>query len=195
MTELIKVKYDLTSKVLEYEGPLKLLEPAIEQLSKLGKIKEGDAIATNFIDKKAQTLKKSKKKTEELINSKSENKKSKKSGSTRISAEKFDIYGNGIDVPTLADFFAEKKPGRSPEKIAVVAYYITEILGEKSFSDGNIEYAFKMLKVTRANHLRQTITNAKNKEDWFDKFEETQDWELTRGGELLVSDNLPPKEA
>lgn len=116
----------------------------------------------------------------------------KKTASKKLTAEKFDIYGNGSDVPKLEKFFEEKNPGNTnAEKIAVIAYYITELMGMDSFSDGQIEFAFKMLKITRPAHLRQIIINAKNSSDWFDKFEDSLNWELTRGGELFVSDELP----
>ena len=34
----------------------------------------------------------------------------------------------------------------------------------------------------------------KNEKDWFEKYEDTPNWVLTRGGELFVNDELPRTE-
>jgi len=111
-----------------------------------------------------------------------------------VSAERFDIHGNA-DTPSLQALLEEKKPGSANgEKIAVIGYYITELLGSPSFSEGQIEYAYKMLKFPRPTHLHQIIINVKNQNDWFEQVKDSSTcWTLTRSGEIFVSDALPKK--
>ncbi|WP_041363790.1 hypothetical protein [Methylomonas methanica] len=87
----------------------------------------------------------------------------------------------------------EKKPGKGNGNIiAVIGHYITEKLGEEHFSEGQVEYAYKMLNIKRPNHLRQIMINEKNKRDLFEpNAEDATKWQLTRAGEIFVSDQLP----
>ena len=123
--------------------------------------------------------------------SKSGNKKK----TSKVSAERFDMHGND-DTQSLEDFIKEKNPGRpNAEKIVVIGYYISEILGANGFSEGQIEYAYKMLNYKRPGHLRQIIINAKNEKDWFESLDENGMWALTRTGDIFVSDELPRPES
>ncbi len=79
--------------------------------------------------------------------------------------------------------------------MVVIGYYISEILGEKKFSEGQIEYAYKMLNYERPGHLRQIIINAKNEKDWFESHDKNGTWFLTRTGDIFVSDELPRLES
>jgi len=112
----------------------------------------------------------------------------------KISIERFDIHGND-DCLSLSDFIEEKKPGTANGNIiAVVGYYLTEIIGNDAFSEGQIEYAYKMLKIKRPAHLHQIMINEKNKRDLFEPdSEDNMLWHLTRSGEIFVSDTLPEK--
>jgi len=188
MADKVKVKYDFGLRVLEYSGPNELFDSVLERLVESPLSKANSSTPEN-LDQRSR-----KPKAHRGANEPSPKPESKptKTSSTKLTAEKFDIYGNGENIPKLESFFVEKKPGSSnAEKIVVIAYYITELMGMDSFSDGQIEFAFKMLKIKRPTHLRQIITNAKNSNDWFDKFDESLDWELTRGDELFVNDELP----
>jgi len=110
-----------------------------------------------------------------------------------IGIERFDPHKNA-QTPSLEEFFSSKKPGTSTGKrLLVVGYYITKIKGASSFSEGNIDYAYRVLKLTgRPNFLRQTLTNNKNNNDWFDSAEDKVRWVLTRTGEIFVEEKLPP---
>ena len=129
-----------------------------------------------------------------------EESREKKKGTTKktvpkISAERFEIHGNN-NIPALSDFMNEKKPGTSNGNIiAVVGYYITELLGNETFSEGQLEYAYKMLKLTRPKHLHQIMINEKNRNDYYEPDSENNTlWRLTRTGEIFVSDQLPGSE-
>jgi len=90
----------------------------------------------------------------------------------------------------------EKKPGTANGiRIAVIGYYITEVLGQENFTEGQIEYAYKMLDLKRPNHLHQIMINNKNEKDYYEPVEETDStWRLTRTGEIFVADELPGSE-
>jgi hypothetical protein len=122
--------------------------------------------------------------------------KSKRTPSSKLVAEKYDIHG-GNGKPSLEAFFAQKSPGEgNGDRIAVIGYYITEILGNASFSEGQIEYSLKMLKLDRPAHLRQIMINTKNSKDYYEQVEnEPGKWAMTRGGDIFVADKLPPKES
>ena len=94
----------------------------------------------------------------------------------------------------LRPFLKKKEPVKSSNglKIAIIGYYVSEILDKKSFTEGHIEYAYRMLKLKRPTHLRQIIINEKNKRDLFEQDEDGSEvWKLTRTGEIYVSDQLP----
>lgn len=111
-----------------------------------------------------------------------------------IQAERFDIY-KGTDRPSLEDFLVQKQPGEAAgNRIVVIAYYIIELLKVSTFTEGNIEYAYKTLNLkNRPTHLRQIIINLKNERDWFEQDEASGTWRLTRSGEIFVSEKLPLK--
>jgi hypothetical protein len=110
-----------------------------------------------------------------------------------IEIEKFDPHKNG-QTPSLEEFFSSKKPGRSAGQcLLVIGYYITKIKGASSFSEGNIDYAYRVLNLKgRPSFLRQILINNKNNNDWFDPAEDKVRWVLTRTGEIFVEEKLPP---
>lgn len=120
--------------------------------------------------------------------------KTKRSTSKKVVAERFDIHG-GEGIPPLSEFIEQKKPGKANGPIiAVIGYYITELLGMDFFSEGQVEYAYKILKIKRPNNLHQIMLNEKNRKDFFEPNPDDQShWALTRSGEIFVSDSLPVK--
>lgn len=113
----------------------------------------------------------------------------------KIDVEEFDIRGNSKDIPSLKDYLAEKKPGSNhSEKILVIGHYITNFLKCEEFSEGNIEFAYKVLKMTpRPKHLHQSHLDAKNKKFWLDAGSDSSHWKLSRVGEMHVEDDMPEK--
>jgi hypothetical protein len=135
--------------------------------------------------KKATPKKKAKKKTA---------KKSSKTKAKSIAPERFDLHKSD-KKDSLKQFMEEKKPGRTTGNvIAVIAYYVTRILNQPTFSEGNIDYAYRTLQLKgRPKHLRQIIINNKNQRDLFEEADD-ESWKLTRTGEIFVEEELPPKE-
>jgi hypothetical protein len=109
-----------------------------------------------------------------------------------IEIEKFDPHKNA-QAPSLEEFLSTKKPGASAgQRLLVIGYYITKVKGAPSFSEGNIDYAYRILKLTgRPAFLRQILINNKNNNDWFDPAADKVRWVLTRTGEIFVEEKLP----
>ena len=125
--------------------------------------------------------------------------KKKSAGKTKakaktVKSERFDIH-KSKDKPSLEEFLAEKKPGKNTGIIIVtIGYYITHILEQPSFSDGNIEYAYRTLGIRpRPKYLRQAIIDGKNKKDFFEAVDNNC-WKLSRNGEIFVDEKLPSHE-
>jgi len=109
-----------------------------------------------------------------------------------ITLEKFDASGNK-DRPSLEKFFASKNPGKDTgARIAVIGYYITKMLGQESFSEGQIDYAYRELELKgKPTFLRQIIVNNKNQKAIFEEAADRKNWVLSRKGEILVDEKLP----
>jgi hypothetical protein len=113
--------------------------------------------------------------------------------SRSIESTRFDIHKNESSI-SLQEFLEEKMPKSTGDYIAVIGYYITQTKNATSFSEGNIDYAYRTLKIKgRPKHLRQIIINNKNAKDLFEESKEDDAWVLTRAGEIYVEENLPPK--
>jgi hypothetical protein len=111
-----------------------------------------------------------------------------------IDPVRFDLHADQ-STQSLEDFIKEKSPKPAADLIAVIGYYLTQIRGAPSFSDGNIEYAYRTLKLKgRPKHLRQIIINQKNTRDWFESADVDGAWKLTRTGQIYVDENLPAKD-
>lgn len=134
----------------------------------------------------------------QLENNKTEQKKtttrkqSKPAKAKSIPIEKFDIHKDSSN-PSLEDFLKEKSPGKTTANIiAVIGYYVTVLKGADTFSEGNIDYAYRTLSIPgRPAHLHQIMINAKNKQDFFEPTDENGTWKLTRNGEIFVDEKLP----
>lgn len=112
----------------------------------------------------------------------------------RIEPTRFDIHTNG-SIVSLEEFLQAKKPKSAGDVIAVIGYYLTQMKGEATFSEGNIDYAYRTLQLKgRPKHLRQIIINNKNQKDLFESADEDGHWVLTRAGEIYVDEKLPAKE-
>ena len=112
-----------------------------------------------------------------------------------IMQEEFDAYKNSYKE-SLESFFNRKKPGSStPNRIVAMGYYITKINGQDYFTEGHIDFAFRLLNLSgKPIHLTQVITNLKNERVWFQRIKQgdISGWRLTRQAEIYVEEKLPP---
>ena len=129
------------------------------------------------------------------VSSSSKRRKSSKSSAPSITPEKFEYHKDG-NREGLKEFFSSKCPGADSNIgniIATIGYYLQFIRGEPHFTEGNIEFAYKILELkARPKHLRQIIINNKNSRDLFEPVEGVEGaWKLTRAAEILVDEELP----
>lgn len=184
-----KVKINIGSNYFEIEGSEQFVNQYIEEFKHL--ISNGRAPESS----KRKSNGSSKQKAVSPIEIK-EPKTPRPKRAKKVIAERFDIHG-GNGKPSLKDFLDEKKPGTANgPRIAVIGYYITEILGNQTFSEGQVEYAYKMLGIKRPNHLHQIMINNKNEKDYYEPIEgDESNWQLTRSGEIFVADELPENQS
>jgi len=188
---ITRVKMNLSEGTIELEGTEAFVTRYLDEFKVLigtGHVKQ--AVPEKTIAKRI-TASKPAKASKRIENPDKAERKSKK-GAPKVTPERFDVHG-GDKVPSLKDFIEEKKPGRANgDRIAVIGFYITELLGNKYFSEGQIEYAYKMLKLDRPGHLHQIMINNKSEKDYYEQTDgDGANWSLTRTGEIYVSDNLP----
>lgn len=183
-----KAKIDFTTGTIELEGSEAFVAKYLDEFK--GLIVNGTP-AGESIKQTAATLPAATPPVKKVAATRKASKKSK--GAPKVSAEKYDIHGEG-DTPSLKTFFDEKKVGKNNgERIAVIGYYITEILGNEHFTEGQIEYSYKMLGLDRPGHLHQIMLNNKSQKDYYEQAGsgESGHWVMTRGGDIFVADELP----
>ncbi|MGB0916207.1 MAG: hypothetical protein ACPGU4_01350, partial [Flavobacteriales bacterium] len=110
------------------------------------------------------------------------------SAAKSVVQEKFDAHHK---TKSLKDLFDEKVPGKNTNKVILtIAYYLHEIIGQDSISDGNIDFGYRSMGLPkRPKHLRQTIINMKNSNAWFEDAEDGR-WKLSRNGEIYVENGF-----
>ncbi|MCW8965769.1 MAG: hypothetical protein OQK82_03650 [Candidatus Pacearchaeota archaeon] len=179
-----KAKINITEGIIELEGNEEFVSKYLDEFK--DKIIEKDKKAPiEYTPTKNQKNMKS----EEVIN-----KNSKIKIPRKIELEPFEITGNQEkSIPSLSAFFDEKQPGNSNAKrIVTLGYYISEYLGKPNFSEGNIEYGFKALNLSKKPaHMHQIIINQKNEKGWFEEGDSSNSWRLTKLGEIFVEEKLP----
>lgn len=182
MSESTKAKINLKEGTIELEGSESFVRGYLDEFKEL-------LMTPQKVEPQRQPPEPKKPPTKKAASSKTT---TGKKAAPKVSMERFDIHGNN-DTPSLEKFMEEKKPGTGNGNIiAVIGFYITDFLDNDSFTEGQIEYAYKMLKLKRPAHLRQIMINEKNKRDLFEAdAEDSSLWSLTRTGEIYVSDLLP----
>lgn len=188
MSITTRAKINMFEGVIELEGTEEFVSKYLDEFK--SKLDRKEDIAGTHV-KSEQRKPKSKKKLKEDAHS-----KLKKRTPKKIKIEEFDINNDSKGkIPSLKDFLDEKKAtDSSPKTILAVGYYITHFKKASEFSEGNIEFAYKALRLTRRPlHLHQTIINKKNKEVWFEQGSDSYHWKLSRVGELFVEGSMPEK--
>lgn len=108
-----------------------------------------------------------------------------------ITPEKFDIEKTE-SAESLKDYLNSKYQGTSAwERIMIVGYYITRMKQKDLFTEGNVEYAYRVLDLKkRPLHLRQAFIDIKNKKQWLEEDVDGKGWRLSRAGEIHVEEEL-----
>ncbi|MES2566223.1 MAG: zinc ribbon domain-containing protein [Bacteroidota bacterium] len=171
------------------DGEMRLTQGGIDMAT--GLINKKITSKSKSFAKRATSKTVSTKKAKEQEPLKKSSAKSTKTSAKSITPEQFDLHKSSTK-PSLEDFLRTKKVGDDTSlRILAIAYYTNKFCKLSSFSDGNIEYAYKVLGLNkRPKHLHQTILNAKIRHLWFEIGSETGNWKLTRDGEIYVDEKL-----
>jgi hypothetical protein len=106
----------------------------------------------------------------------------------KVEIEKFDT-DKTEDTPSLNEFFSQRIPSkpRQKDRVVLIAYYIQHIKKLPSFSEGNIDYGYKILGITdRPANIYQMLIDNKNAFGWFEKASDGKGWTLMRPGEIYA---------
>lgn len=123
--------------------------------------------------------------TKKIVKEKVEGSTKSKSSKT-IALEEFDTI-KSISKPSLQELYEKFKPTSNKDIFGLIAYYVCSLNGSEQFSAGNIDYAYRILKLSRKNHLVQLINNVKNDTQWFDGVE-SGIWKLNRLGSVQLEE-------
>ncbi len=96
--------------------------------------------------------------------------------------------------PTLRDFYTGKAPKDAQEKVTVVLYYITRILGKTGVGSNHIYHGLKDVNVPIPGDIAQTARLTSSRKGWIDS-SKSDDLKVTVGGENFVEHDLPHKAA
>jgi hypothetical protein len=178
---MTRVKLDLTGRMIEVEGSEEFIAKYLEEFKALMR----ETPAPSLQDRGESHAK-------GTTASPKPSAKKTKTKAKGIQAEKFDLH-KSESKPSLKEFFDQKSPGtNNGNRVAVIAYYIKRMNDTPTFSEGNIDYAYRILELKgRPNHLHQVLINNKNERDLFEPVEGDGMWELTRTGEIFVEEKLP----
>ncbi|OJV52813.1 MAG: hypothetical protein BGO31_03385 [Bacteroidetes bacterium 43-16] len=99
-----------------------------------------------------------------------------------IASEEFDIF-HDKNKPSLEDFYNKHQPNSNRDIFGLLSYYICVYNKTETFTAGNIDYAYRVLKLDRKNSLIQIVNNVKNDTLWFDGLTSGV-WKLTRKGKV-----------
>lgn len=176
-----------------FKGFVKTIKDEEFKLTDKGIETASDLISGKIKSEASKTLqsKKSPQKNKTENNENTVVKKGSKTPAKSIQVEEFDLYKSSEKL-SLADFLKERKiDDNTANRILAIAYYITSFCKLSTFSEGNIEYAYKVLGLNkRPLHLHQTILNAKINKLWFNQDDSTGIWKLARPGEVYFEENF-----
>lgn len=183
---IAKVKISVNEGLIELEGPLDFVEKYIEEFKGKLSFVQNKTLASNESIHSAKIVKQK----ADLTQKKSVSKQSRSTGKN-IEPEEFEIKSS---EGSLEDFIASKNPGENSwNRIIVIGYYVTHKMNKPTFTEGNVEFAYKALGLSkRPLHLRQAFIDIKNKRKWLEELSEGG-WVLSRLGEIYVEDQMPPK--
>lgn len=109
--------------------------------------------------------------------------------SRQITLEEFDVVKND-SRPSLQELFDKFKPNSNKDIFGFIAYYICSLNKSENFTAGNIDFAYRILKLTRKNNLIQVVNNEKSRTQWFDGVDSGV-WKLTRLGTVQLEEMFP----
>lgn len=110
----------------------------------------------------------------------------------RVDEEPFNINGDS-SLKSLKAYMDEKNPQSNAEKVVTIASYLSDCLGQKEFSEGQVMFAFNRLGLKRPEAFHQIFLDIKSKRNLLSQGTDDLKWSLTIKGEDFVRHDLPRK--
>ena len=97
----------------------------------------------------------------------------------------------GENFPQLSNFYKDKAPENSQEKITVFAYYITKYLSISEILPGHIISCYNELNERKSLNIPQMFSNIKHSKGWIASGDTPGAVKITVAGQNLVEHDLP----
>ena len=98
------------------------------------------------------------------------------------------------NVPTLKEFFDEKKPSTASETIAVFGFYLEHFRSQVQFNELDISTAYFEARARKPKVIGQALRDAKNVKGYLVDGSKRGTFRLSNVGENLVVHDLPRNE-
>lgn len=99
----------------------------------------------------------------------------------------------GEGVPSLKEFYEEKKPETNEELVTFFAFYLREYCGVDEMQMGHAVSCYNAIEKRKPNSIYDICKNSKRKWGYLDKGEIPYSFKLNIQGENLVKHDLPKK--
>lgn len=94
-------------------------------------------------------------------------------------------------IPTLKEFYDDKKPSSITETVAVFGFYLEHFRNKAEFSEVDISEAYFEAKVRKPKAIGQALRDAKNLKGYLVEGGKRGSFRLSNVGENLVLHDLP----
>lgn len=94
-------------------------------------------------------------------------------------------------IPTMKEFYDEKKPSTITETVAVFGFYYEHFKKKAEFSEADISEAYFEAKVRKPKAIGQALRDAKNLKGYLVEGGKRGSYRLSNVGENLVLHDLP----
>ncbi len=94
-------------------------------------------------------------------------------------------------IPTIKEFFDQKKPSTSVEEVAVFGCYLEHFNGKDEFSEADITRAYYEARARKPKVIGQSLRDAKNEKGYLVGGSKRGRFRISNIGENLVLHDLP----
>ncbi len=97
-------------------------------------------------------------------------------------------------IPTIKDFYAEKRPGTAIETVTVFGFYLEHYLKKDEFTETDISRAYYEARARKPKVIGQALIDARNVRGYLVEGSKRGRYRLSNTGENLVLHDLPKRD-